>query len=145
MYMIFNILYLSISVLAYDRNLCRNPRSRRNTTDVQRERWKHGGGPGPNVMFVSGHVGRQSRRHQADDPRPGSGAVPNLFRAEERPGPGGESVLRQIPGEDPETAQVSPATHGHRADTSWENSSAESSFGHREANVTHTTSRLISA
>lgn len=57
-------------------------------------------------MFVSGDVGGQGHRHQAADPRPGPGAVPSLLDAEGA-GSGGEPVLQQVPGQDPEAAQVS--------------------------------------
>lgn len=83
-----------------------NPLPRRNIIDERRERWKHGGGFGTNVLHVPGDVSGQSRRHQAADSRPRPAAVPSFLRAEGT-GAGGESVLQQIPGQDPETAQVS--------------------------------------
>lgn len=77
----------------------------RSVLDVGRERWKNVGGVAPDVMSVPGHVRGQGRRHQDVDTRTGPGAVPCLFGSE-GPGSGGEPVLREIPGQDPEAAQV---------------------------------------
>lgn len=82
---------------------------RRNTIDVGRERWKDGGGHGTNVMFVPGDVSGQGHRDQDADPRAGPGAFPSLLSAEGA-GAGGEPVLQQVPGQDPEAAQVSGLT-----------------------------------
>ncbi|XP_073332466.1 ATP synthase mitochondrial F1 complex assembly factor 1 isoform X1 [Pagrus major] len=57
-------------------------------------------------MFVPGDVSGQGHRHQDVYPRVGTGAVPSLLR-EEGAGAGGEPVLQQVPGQDPEAAQVS--------------------------------------
>lgn len=89
----------------FPRNKHMKPVPRRNFIDVGRERWKDGGGRDTNVMFVSGHVGGQGHRHQDADPRPGPGAVPSLLGAPGA-GTGGESVLQQVPGQNPKAAQV---------------------------------------
>lgn len=92
--------------LVFPRNKDIKPVPCRNVIDVGRERWKDGGGRDTNVMFVSGDVGGQGHRHQDADPRPGPGAVPSLLSAQEARS-GGESVLQQVRGQDPEAAQVS--------------------------------------
>lgn len=81
----------------------------RNVIDVGRERWKYGGGHGPNVMFVPGNVGGQNHRYSDADPRAGPITVPSLLGSEGA-GAGGKPVLQQIPGQDPEAAQVSRLT-----------------------------------
>lgn len=75
-----------------------------------RERWKDGGRNGTNVMFVPGDVSGQGHWHQDADPRAGPGPVPSLLGAEGARARG-ESVLQQVPGQDPETAQVSHQPH----------------------------------
>ncbi len=80
--------------------------SHRKVIDGGRKRWKDGGGRDTNVMFVSGDVSGQGHRHQDADPWAGPGAVPSLLRAEGT-GAGGEPVLQQVPGQDPQAAQVS--------------------------------------
>lgn len=71
-----------------------------------RERRKDGGRYGANVMFVPGNVSGPGHWHQDADTRAGPGPLPSLFSAEGARA-GGESVLQQVPGEDPESAQVS--------------------------------------
>lgn len=82
---------------------------RRSIIDGGRERWKDGGGLGTNVMLVPGNVSGQGHRDQDADPRAGPGAVPGLLGTEGA-GAGGEPVLQQVPGQDPEAAQVSGLT-----------------------------------
>lgn len=79
---------------------------RRIVIDAGRKRWKDGGGRGANVMFVPGNVSGQGHRNSDADPRAGPSAVPSLLSAEGA-GAGGEPVLQQVPGQDPEAAQVS--------------------------------------
>lgn len=88
------------------RNQCMKAAPRRNIIDVGRERWKDGGGLGSDVLLVPGDVSCQGHGHQDADPRAGPGAVPGLLGAEGS-GSGGEPVLQQVPGQDPEAAQVS--------------------------------------
>lgn len=61
------------------------------------------------MLPVPRPVGGQSLRHQAADPRAAAGTLPSLLGAK-RAGAGGEPVLQQIPGQDPEAAQVSELT-----------------------------------
>lgn len=86
---------------------------RRTTIDVGRGRWKHGRGRAADVLPVSRHVSGQNQRHQASDPRTGPHTVPGLLGAEgSGAAGGGEPVLQQIPGQDPEAAQVrDPKVH----------------------------------
>lgn len=70
-----------------------------------RERWQDGGGRATNVIFVPGYVSSQGHRHQDADPRVGARAVPSLLNTQGA-GSGGEPVLQQVPGKDPEAAQV---------------------------------------
>lgn len=70
------------------------------------ERRKDVGGGASDVLPIPGHVSGQSRRHQDAHPRAGPGAVPSLLGAEGTR-TRGEPVLQQVPGEDPEAAQVS--------------------------------------
>lgn len=74
-----------------------------------RLRWKDGGGLGADVLFVPGNAGGQGHRHSRINPRHGPASVPGLLGAEGA-GTGGEPVLRQVPGQDPEAAQVSGPT-----------------------------------
>lgn len=79
--------------------------ARRTVIDAAQERQKDGGGHGPDVVFVPRDVGRQGHRHQDADPRAGPVTLSGLLGAEGT-GAGGESVLLQVPGEDPEAPQV---------------------------------------
>lgn len=82
---------------------------RRSIIDVGRGGWQHGGGHGTNVMFIPRDDSGQGHRHSDADSRVGSGAVPSFLSAEGT-GAGGEPVLQQVPGEDPEAAQVRELT-----------------------------------
>lgn len=87
---------------------------RRTTIDGGRMRWKDGGGLGTDVMFVPGNVSGSGHRHSHSDPWDGPFTVPSLLGAEGA-GTGGEPVLQQVPGQDPEAAQVSRLTELHGA------------------------------
>lgn len=78
----------------------------RTVIDDGRLRWKDGGGRGADVLSVPGNARGPGRRHQDGDTRAGPVAVPSLLGAEAA-GAGGEPVLQEVPGKDPEAAQVS--------------------------------------
>lgn len=71
-----------------------------------RLRWKNGGGLGADVMFVPGNVSGPGHRHSRINPRDDTASLPGLLGAEGA-GTGREPVLQQVPGQDPEAAQVS--------------------------------------
>lgn len=93
-------------LVASSRNQQRGPLvPGRDVIDVGRAPWKDVGGAGPDVILVQGHARGQDHRRQDVDPRAGPSAVPSLL-CSEGTGSGGEPVLQEVPGPDPEAAQV---------------------------------------
>lgn len=54
----------------------------RTVIHVAQERWKDGGGHGPDVVFVPRDVGSQGHRHQNADSRPRPVTLSSLLGAE---------------------------------------------------------------
>lgn len=92
-------------ICRFGRNQCLKAVPSRSSIDAGRKRWKDGGGHSTDVMFVPRDVSGQGHWHQNAHPRAGPVAISGLL-ASEGAGTGGEPVLQQVPGQNPEASQV---------------------------------------